>query len=314
MDHDQLLKKVVKRFFDQFMEMFFAAWAAKFDCAAAEWSETELFTTAPAGDRFLLDLVAKVRLRAPDPADPEAGASLVVVHVEIESADRTTRLRARMPSYYVHLRETHGLPVLPVVMYTNVGLEGMGRETIEEWVAGEVVAMFHHWYVGLPRLDAVQYVEGEELLGVALTPLMRMPADRVAQIGADAIQRVATAHVSDADRELLADCIKAYLPVTEATAHALHAILNKASYREAKAMNLTFREEGVLEGRRQATAEAERKGLFKAIGAVLDVRFGAEGLAFVDEIAHMTDTDKLDAILIQAKRVPSLEALREFVD
>ncbi len=313
MDHDQRLKKLVKRFFAEFMGLFFPAWAAKFDFDHVEWASTELFTTVPDGDRHLLDLVAKARLREPDPADPDAGASLVAVHIEIETADRTTRLGARMPSYYVHLRETHGLPVLPLVMYTQVGLEGLGRGTFAERVAGEVVAEFHYWYVGLPRLDAMAYLEGESLLGVALTPLMRMPADRAAQVGADATQRVATAEMPESDRTLLADCIKAYLPADEATERALEEILNRASYREAKAMGATWFEMGEKKGRQEGRLAAERNGLLTAISAVLEVKFGEAGLAFADELSGVADVGTLTAFLASSKKASSLDELKQLL-
>jgi hypothetical protein len=48
---------------------------------------------------------------------------LVLVHIEIEAEDQTTRVKTQLPRYYYHLRNTYDLPVLPIVIYLKVGLD-----------------------------------------------------------------------------------------------------------------------------------------------------------------------------------------------
>jgi hypothetical protein len=50
---------------------------------------------------------------------------------------------------------------------------------------------FEYAYVGLPALDGEQYTTGENLLGVALSALMRLPADRRAELYAEGLKRIA---------------------------------------------------------------------------------------------------------------------------
>jgi len=103
----------------------------------------------------------------------------VLVHIEIESADRTTAIKPRLPSYYIHLRDRFGLPVLPIVIYLKVGLDGVGVDIIEEKFWELPVLVFRYLYVGLPGLDAVQYLESDNRLGVALSALMKIPKDQI---------------------------------------------------------------------------------------------------------------------------------------
>jgi hypothetical protein len=74
---------------------------------------------------------------------------------------------------------------------------------------------FRFFYVGLPGLEAVEYVKGENWLGVALSALMRIPRDQIAWVGAEALQRLAGAKLSDQRHFLLAECVQAYLPLDD---------------------------------------------------------------------------------------------------
>jgi hypothetical protein len=148
------------------------------------------------------------------PAEPER--LLALIHVEIESPDRATNIKPRLPSYYIHLRETYGLPVLPLVLYLKLSLDGIGVDTYEEHFGDLCPLRFEYLYVGLPGLDAVQYVEGENWLGVALSALMRIPPEKAAWLGAEALKRLSVAPLNDQQRFLLADCVEALFTVERA--------------------------------------------------------------------------------------------------
>lgn len=96
-DHDQRLKVVLKKCFEEFFELFLPHWANRFDFSRVEWLEQEVFPDPPAGRRRVLDLVAKLPVRRGEvdlPEEPDEWLSLV--HVEIESGDSVTRLRRYM--------------------------------------------------------------------------------------------------------------------------------------------------------------------------------------------------------------------------
>src|SRR3982751_2996895 len=160
MDHDQRFKTLIREFFADFLRLFFADWAARFDLDRVEWLDKEVLPDPPEGSRHLLDLIAKLRTKEPaaghDPAVPDTW--LALVHIEIESPEKTTLLKPRLPGYYLHLWEQHGRPGLPVVLYLKVGLDGVGTDTVEHRFWELPVLTFRYLYVGLPGLDAVQYV------------------------------------------------------------------------------------------------------------------------------------------------------------
>jgi hypothetical protein len=266
MDHDQRFKTLIREFFVDFLQLFFARWAARLDLSAVEWLDKELFPDPPDGSRHAIDLVAKV------PVLNSSGLSLLLVHVEIESPDRTTTLKPRLPFYYHFLRDKYQLPVLPMVLYLKVGLGGIGVDSVVEEVFDLEVNRFQYLYVGLPGLDGIEYVQGENWLGVALSVLMKIPPQQVAWLGAEALRRLSQAPLPDQKRFLLGDCVQAYLPLDEEQRRQFEALLQTPSYGEIRAMNQTVYEKGIEKGiekgRREARLELLCQLLERRIGPV----------------------------------------------
>ena len=144
------------------------------------------------GESRFVDVVAKLATLEPVPGPDGRSAEswLALVHVEIEAADRVAPLRQRMFHYYEPLRRRHGLPVLPIGLYLRVGLEGVGWDVYEEYFWEHQLVRFNYPYVGLPALDAEQYVRQDNWLGVALAALMRVTKERRMQLASCVIIRI----------------------------------------------------------------------------------------------------------------------------
>jgi hypothetical protein len=156
---------------------------------------------------------------------------------------------------YVHLRRGYGYPVLPIAIYLRVGLDGVGIDIYEEHFWEFRPVHFEYLYVGLPALDAVEYVQGDNWLGVALAALMRIPKDRVAWLGAEALRRIQAAPLSDQKRFLLGECVQAYLPLDELQKRELERLLSTETYKGVQAMNTTWYEKGIEKERRDSFQE-----------------------------------------------------------
>ncbi len=271
-DHDQRFKTLLREFFGQFFELFFPDWARQFDFSRVEWLDKEVFPDPPVGLRRSLDLVAKLPVNEPQPdAAQEVGREwLALVHVEVESADTVAPLRRRMYQYYNHLRGRHDLPVLPVAVYLNVGLKGVGRDRYEEHFGQFEVVRFNYLYVGLPKLSAVEYVESPQPLGVA-PALMKTPRRRRPRLKAEALQRLAGCGENEYRKFLLAECVQAYLPLDEPREQReFEQLLKTSEYREVQVMATTWFEQGIQEGRQQGRQE-ERRAI---LAVLLEERFG----------------------------------------
>src|SRR5262249_36564312 len=115
-------------------------------------------------------------------------------------------------------------------------------------------------------LFALEYVRGENWLGVALAALMRIPPDRVAWLGAEALRRIQGAPLSDQQRFLLRECVQAYLPLDEAQKREFERLLATEPFQGVQAMNVTAYEKGIEKGRRESVREllTERFGELSA--------------------------------------------------
>jgi len=277
MSHDQRLKAIIRAFFADFLRLFFTQWAARLDLSSVEWLDKEIYPDPPEGSRHVLDLVARVSF-LPGKGDWRLAASILLVHIEIESPDRTTRVKPRLPYYYHFLRDKYQLPVLPIVIYLKVGLDGVGVDFCVEELCGLEVNRFQYLYVALPGLDGVEYVQGDNWLGVALSALMKIPPERVAWLGAEALRRLSAAPLGEQERFLLVECVQAYLPLDDEQQRQFEALLQSEPYAEARAVNQTMYERGVEEGLEKGIEKGREAGRQEAavelVCSLIDDRFG----------------------------------------
>ena len=321
MDHDQRFKTLIQTFFQEFLLLFFETWAERLDARAVEWLKQEVFPDPPEGERHVLDLVGKLPARREPPGRPpgESEPWLALVHIEIESPDKVAPLRPRMFGAYVHLRRHHRLPVLPIGLYLRVGLDGIGIDVYEEYFWDFRPVHFEYLYVGLPALDAIKYVQGDNWLGVALAALMKIPKDRVVWLGAEALRRLQAAPLTDQQRFLLGECVQAYLPLDEAQQRELQGLLTKETYHGVQTMNKTWYEQGYERGFEKGVEKVQavnttwyEKGIEKerrdSLREVLELRFGPlppEVLTQVDQLP----VERLQPLRQAAQKAKSLGEL-----
>src|SRR5437588_5478212 len=84
---------------------------------------------------------------------------------------------------------------------------------------------------------------------------MKIPKERVAWLGAQALQRIIKAPLPDQKRFLLSECVQAYLPLDEEQQQEYQRLVAGESYGEVRAMNVTWYEKGVEKGRREMLRE-----------------------------------------------------------
>lgn len=246
-DHDQLFKELLREFLPEFFDAFFPEWAARFDFAGTEWLDQEAFLDPPHGEKRVLDAVAKVPTRPAGWGDPPPGPH-ALIHFEVESGDRAAELRPRMFEYYVHLRRKYGLPVLPVAVFLRVGLGGLGRDHYEDRLAGWPVVRFEYLYLGLPRMDGQQYrADGTQAFLLALSSLMRLPAEGRAARKLESIRRITQLEPNAYRRELLLTCVERYWPLTDEERAEYEQLLAAETNQEVRTMVLLFRLQGMRE-------------------------------------------------------------------
>jgi hypothetical protein len=303
-DHDQRFKTLLKTFFAEFFQVFFTAWADRFDFSRVDWLEHEIFTDPPRVERRSLDLVARLPVRpgVPPPAPPSGEPAdhwLTLIHIEIESRDSVAPLRPRLLSYYEQLRRQYGLPVLPIALYLRVGLDGIGWDVYEETYWDHRLLTFTYAYVGLPGLEGEEYLAREQPLSVALTALMRVPPARRAAVHAEALRGLAESRENDYRRYLLLDCLEAYATLNAEQAQELGALLRTERYEGARAMAMTTFEKGVQQG---------LQALRSALKNQLEARFGPLSPCALERLESL-DPERLGALALDLLKAQSLQEL-----
>jgi hypothetical protein len=301
-DHDQRIKGLLRAFFADFLYLFFPDWAARLDPERAEFQDQEAFLDPPQGERRLLDLVVRVPSRAAvsDPAGRADDAWYILVNVEVESPDRVAPFRPRMFTYYQALRQRHQAPVWPVALFLRAGLDGVGWDAYEERLWGRTLLRFEYAYFGLPALDGPEYLSGPSLLGVALAALMRLPAERRAELKLEAMQRVASSGEDDAWKYMLAECLEAYFPLDAAEAEEYERLTHLERGREVTAMTVSWIEQRIKQG-----VEQERRQLLEKL---LIKKFGAAGERVAGKVQGMA-MDQLEQTLLALVDAKSLDDL-----
>jgi len=207
--------------------------------------------------------------------DNEAGPEewLSLIHVEIESSDSVEPLRRRMHRYYTHLRDEHELPVLPIALYLRVGLEGIGFDEFRDGFGSLELLVFRYLYVGLPALDAVEYMQKNDL-GVAMASLMKTPDDDRAALRAAMADVVIQMDRDEYRRYLLFDCIETYMVLNDEQQAEYERLLQTEQFQGAARMATTSLEKGLEKGLEQGRKLGIAVGERKIVSLQLTRRFG----------------------------------------
>jgi len=258
-DHDQRLKTAIREDLMALLSMAAPEWADAI-AGVEEWLEQELFPDPPSGERRAIDLLARVRLRA---------GGLALAHLEIESGDSLTSLRDRMPRYRPFLRGKHGLLVLSVGVYLQVGLAGVGWDESREEFAGETLSLTRWRYLGLPALDGTVYATGDNPLGVGLVGLMRVPEAEKPRVKANALRRLAGAGLSPMRLYSLMEMIEAYMPLDGPLMRQYQDLLVTKEYSDVIKIGETTFERGEKAGKRNLLRKLLEKRFGPLDAAVL---------------------------------------------
>ena len=232
-------------------------------------------------------MIAKLKVIKPF-EKPLAGTGdqmIAAVHVEVESPETAAVLKPRMPYYYHFLRSTMGLPVLPIAIFLKVGFEGIGIDTIEEHFGDLTPIRFQYLYVGLPALDAIEYLETDNPLAWALSALMKIPPEKIMWLGEEAIKRIAGSKLNEQEKYLLGECVEKYLPLDDEKWRELDIKLKTTPDIGVGKMRMTMSERSYENGQRSVLLEDIRKWLEK--------KFNSEGLQFFPEIPEDLDLQTL---------------------
>jgi hypothetical protein len=163
---------------------------------------------------------------------------------------------------------------------------------------------FQYLYVGLPALEAVEYVQGDNCLGWALAALMRKPHERAAWVGGEGLRRIAEAPLTDQQRFLLAECMQGYLDLDEEQRREFENLVSGKPYEGLRAMNKTVYEQGMEKGMEKGLDQGQRR----VLGELLQERFGPLPAAVQQRLAEWP-AERLPTLVRAVVRAQSLKEM-----
>ncbi len=150
-------------------------------------------------------------------------------------------------------------------------------------------------------MDGEPYATGENLLGVALSALMRLPAERRAELYAEGLKRIAGSAENDYRRFLLAECLEAYAELDEAQKERVQALLHSEAYPEVEPLMKTTYERGIEDG----IVQGERRSALRLMGA----KFGPLSAEVKRQVEALTP-EALARLQLDLLTAQALEELR----
>jgi len=293
--HDPLFKRLLQRFFVDFLRLVAPEVAARLDLSAPVFLDKELLLPGDPGSR-VVDLLARIPLLV------ERGRVLLV-HVEIEARARRG-MGERLREYHRWIQSRHSGQILSIVVYLRGGRGGVREEIAREDLAGPGLPGFRYLSFGLERCLAAAYLSRPEPLAWALAALMNPAPNRRAHLKLDCLRRVAGTSLDDAGQIELVNCIETYLQLTPEEAEEF------ASLGSLKDRRTHIVSTSLFTWTDRVGIEGEKKGMRRVLLALLQARFGALPDDVRQRVEKIRSEDRLSRLATKVLTARSLKAMR----
>ena len=286
-DHDGLFKELLKTFFVEFLELFLPEVLQYIDLSTLQFLDKELFPDVLRRERSQVDLMAKVSYR-----DKESFIVILVEHQAQPSKD----FPARLFRYFARLTELFGLPVYPIALMSYAKpLKAAPKKYVVNFPDRQLLK-FTYPVIQLNQFYWRDFVRNPNPVASALMSRMRIPEPERVRVKWACLRMLGSLGLDDAKTHFLSGFIDTYLKLTPAEGQTWREEFAKLEPLEAKQMykmTTSWQEEGRVEGRVE--------GLKKGLEALLEVRFGSEGLALVSKLPSNLTHQQLEDLLDLAR-------------
>ena len=294
-DHDRLFKELLKTFLLEFLELFFPEVASNIDPQRLEFLDKEIFTDVTRGERHEVDLIVKAAFRGQ--------STHFLIHAEAQSR-RQGHFPERMFSYFARLHEEYGVPVYPIAVFSYASPLKAEPNLYEVGFPDLDVLKFRYRTVQLNRLNWRRFVGSTNPVASALMARMRIAKRDRPRVKLECLRLLAACRLDKAKQQLISGFVDTYLrlePQELIVYKKEIAKLDPQEVREVFKLTTSWKEEGRIEG--------TRDGLLLGLEPALRLRFGDQGVAFLDLLKDNVELEKLVRIADQVVTAPNLDTL-----
>jgi predicted transposase/invertase (TIGR01784 family) len=275
-DHDRLFKELISTFFIEFIELFLPDVARYIDPISIQFLPEEVLIDVTAGDKKIVDLLAKVKYREQD--------AYFLIHLEAQSYTQQ-EFAKRIFKYFARIYEKYDLPIYPIVIFSFDEPKRAEPKVHTITFPDLEVLKFEFAAIQLNQISWRDYLNQQNPVAAALMAKMNIAPEERPQVKAECLRLLTTLRLDPARMQLISGFIDTYLNLNETEEQAFKAAIST--------MGLEQREEYM-----EIVTSWERKGSQKAFEQVA-INLLREGLA-VEMVAKVTE--------LTVERVQQLQA------
>jgi predicted transposase YdaD len=263
-DHDRLFKELISTFFTEFIELFLPAIACDIDKNSIQFLPEEVLVDVTAGDKKIIDLLAKVKYQEKD--------TFFLIHVESQSYTQQDFTK-RMFKYFARLYEKYDLPIYPVVIFSFD--EPLRPEPKIHSITFPNLDVLKFEFAGiqLNRISWRDYLTQQNPVAAALMAKMNISPQERPQVKAECLRLLTTLKLDPARMQLISGFVDTYLNLNEVEEQTFKAVIST--------MGLEAKEEYM-----EIITSWERKATQKTLKTVV-LNSLREGLS-VETVARIT--------------------------
>ena len=280
-NHDQLIKEVLRTFFLDFVDLFLPGMAPYVDRDHIEFLDKEIFTDVSSGDRREADLLIKTKFKGQD--------ACFLIHIEAQSS-RQPGFAKRMFLYFAGIFQRLDLPVYPVVICTYDQPRNPEPDHYEVVFPDKRVLRFDFQVIQLNRLNWRDFIRHANPAAVALMARMPIePKDRP-KAKLQFLRLLATLKLNSATMQLIWGFVESYLKLTAEENKQFQQDLKELAPIEQEAvMQLpnTWIEEGIEKGIAQGQETMVVRMLRRRLGRLPDELIARIHQLSVDQMADL---------------------------
>ena len=303
-EHDRLFKELITTFFVEFLELFFPPVLSYVEPGTLEFLNQEVFTDVTAGEKNVLDIIAKLRFRGQE--------SYFLINIE-PFADNRGQFGRRMFRYFARLFEKHTLPVYPILLLSFDTPLAAEPTVFEVNFPDLQVLQFNYRVVQLNQMNWRDFVNQPNPVASALMAKMRIAPNDRPRVKLECLRLLASLKQNPAKMQLISGFIDTYLRLNAEEEAVFQEQLNQLQPQEEEPVMeivTSWMEQGIQQGIERGLQQGIERGLQQGIerGQVEEV------LKVVMRLLPKKIGQPLDRSLeaqIRQLMLPQLEALTE---
>lgn len=303
-DHDHIFKQLVEAFFREFLELFCPVEATQIDFRHVEFLREELFTEVRGGRRKRLDLVAKVQMKS-------GGERFILVHFEFEASRKDQDFPRRMYEYFSQLFLRHGLPVVPIAVFSDEAEWAVPvPDFFELKLSPRSGVRFDFHLIKLSQLDYGRFLKSNNPLAFALMAKMKYTRRERVRLKADFLRLILRAGIDSARQSLLVEFVETYMPLaTSEQSQFTQLIQVVETYREVKEMVTVYEKAGIKKGRQEGREEGREEGKVEALLLLMENRFSKLPVNIRRKVERIRSSQRINELLLAVINAKSLSEL-----